>query len=100
MPVQKTYDIEVWFPSQGRYREISSCSNCEEGTGRVTSATGNLPNTGPYILEYGEYLRVAGLDVLYNNSTYNYLVNAATAARNINTNAILQQMGIEALAKK
>ena len=24
----KTYDIEVWFPSQNRYREISSCSNC------------------------------------------------------------------------
>ncbi|WP_457599719.1 serine--tRNA ligase [Hydrogenivirga sp.] len=26
----KTYDIEVWFPSQGRFREISSCSNCED----------------------------------------------------------------------
>lgn len=25
----KTYDIEVWLPSQRRYREISSCSNCE-----------------------------------------------------------------------
>jgi seryl-tRNA synthetase len=25
---QKTYDLEVWLPSQGRYREISSCSNC------------------------------------------------------------------------
>ena len=25
---QKTYDIEVWLPSQGTYREISSCSNC------------------------------------------------------------------------
>jgi seryl-tRNA synthetase len=25
----KTYDIEVWLPSQGVYREISSCSNCE-----------------------------------------------------------------------
>ncbi|HEV2302845.1 MAG TPA: serine--tRNA ligase [Stellaceae bacterium] len=25
---RKTYDIEVWLPSQGRYREISSCSNC------------------------------------------------------------------------
>ncbi|MCG6905067.1 MAG: serine--tRNA ligase [Desulfobacteraceae bacterium] len=25
----KTYDIEVWMPSQGVYREISSCSNCE-----------------------------------------------------------------------
>jgi seryl-tRNA synthetase len=26
----KTYDIEVWMPSQNRYREISSCSNCED----------------------------------------------------------------------
>ncbi|MEK6638949.1 MAG: serine--tRNA ligase [Pseudomonadota bacterium] len=25
---QKTYDLEVWLPGQGRYREISSCSNC------------------------------------------------------------------------
>jgi len=25
----KTYDIEVWLPSQNRFREISSCSNCE-----------------------------------------------------------------------
>jgi seryl-tRNA synthetase len=24
----KTYDIEVWLPSQNQYREISSCSNC------------------------------------------------------------------------
>ncbi|MCD6353625.1 MAG: serine--tRNA ligase [Proteobacteria bacterium] len=26
----KTYDIEVWLPSQGRYKEISSCSNFED----------------------------------------------------------------------
>ncbi len=26
----KTYDLEVWLPSQQRYREISSCSNCED----------------------------------------------------------------------
>ncbi len=26
----KTYDIEVWFPAQGKYREISSCSNFED----------------------------------------------------------------------
>ena len=25
---EKTYDIEVWMPGQGRYREISSCSSC------------------------------------------------------------------------
>ena len=26
----KTYDIEVWMPGQNKYREISSCSNCED----------------------------------------------------------------------
>jgi seryl-tRNA synthetase len=26
----KTYDIEVWLPAQGTYREISSCSNFED----------------------------------------------------------------------
>lgn len=26
----RTYDIEVWMPSQGKYREISSCSNCTD----------------------------------------------------------------------
>lgn len=26
----KTYDIEVWLPGQDKYREISSCSNCED----------------------------------------------------------------------
>jgi seryl-tRNA synthetase len=25
----KSYDLEVWLPGQGKYREISSCSNCE-----------------------------------------------------------------------
>ncbi|MEI4828624.1 serine--tRNA ligase [Bacillus sp. FJAT-53711] len=29
-PAAKTYDIEVWLPSYGTYREISSCSNCED----------------------------------------------------------------------
>ena len=28
--VAKTYDLEVWLPSQNKYREISSCSNCED----------------------------------------------------------------------
>jgi seryl-tRNA synthetase len=26
----KTYDLEVWLPSSGKYREISSCSNCTD----------------------------------------------------------------------
>ena len=27
-PARKTYDLEVWLAGQGRYREISSCSDC------------------------------------------------------------------------
>jgi len=33
----KTYDIEVWIPSQEAYREISSCSNCEDFQARRAS---------------------------------------------------------------
>jgi seryl-tRNA synthetase len=35
---QKTYDIEVWLPGQGRYREISSCSVCGEFQARRMNA--------------------------------------------------------------
>ena len=35
---QKTYDIEVWLPGQGLYREISSCSNCGEFQARRMNA--------------------------------------------------------------
>ena len=34
----KTYDIEVWLPGQGRYREISSCSNCADFQARRMKA--------------------------------------------------------------
>jgi seryl-tRNA synthetase len=33
----KTYDLEVWLPGQDAYREISSCSNCEEFQARRAS---------------------------------------------------------------
>ena len=35
---QKTYDIEVWLPGQGAYREISSCSNCGDFQARRMNA--------------------------------------------------------------
>jgi seryl-tRNA synthetase len=34
----KTYDIEVWLPGQGMYREISSCSNCGDFQARRMNA--------------------------------------------------------------
>jgi seryl-tRNA synthetase len=40
----KTYDIEVWIPGQGKYREISSCSNCEDFQARRMSARWRNPS--------------------------------------------------------
>lgn len=41
----KTYDIEVWLPSQNRYREISSCSNFESFQARRMAARYRHPET-------------------------------------------------------
>jgi seryl-tRNA synthetase len=42
----KTYDLEVWLPGQGRYREISSCSNCGDYQARRMRARWRNPETG------------------------------------------------------
>jgi seryl-tRNA synthetase len=42
----KTYDLEVWLPGQGKYREISSCSNCESFQARRMQARWRNPATG------------------------------------------------------
>ena len=42
----KTYDLEVWLPGQGQYREISSCSNCEAFQARRMQARWRNPATG------------------------------------------------------
>lgn len=42
----KTYDLEVWLPSQNTYREISSCSNFESFQARRLAARWRNPETG------------------------------------------------------
>jgi seryl-tRNA synthetase len=42
----KTYDLEVWLPGQGAFREISSCSNCEAFQARRMQARWRNPETG------------------------------------------------------
>ena len=42
----KTYDIEVWLPGQEKYREISSCSNCESFQTRRMHSRWRNPETG------------------------------------------------------
>ena len=46
----KTYDIEVWLPSQNTYREISSCSNCEAFQARRMQARFRNPGGKPELL--------------------------------------------------
>ena len=42
----KTYDLEVWLPGQGNYREISSCSNFKDFQARRLQARWRNPETG------------------------------------------------------
>ena len=57
----KTYDIEVWLPSQDRYREISSCSNCESFQARRMKARWKNEQTGQN--EFVHTLNGSGLAV-------------------------------------
>lgn len=42
----RTYDLEVWLPAQGKYREISSCSNFRDFQARRLQARWRNPETG------------------------------------------------------
>lgn len=46
----KTYDLEVWIPSQNCYREISSCSNFEDFQARRLQARWRNPNEKPELV--------------------------------------------------
>ena len=56
----KTYDLEVWLPSQNCYREISSCSNCEDFQARRMMARYREDNGKP---EYVHILNGSGVAV-------------------------------------
>ena len=57
----KTYDIEVWLPSQNVYREISSCSNCEAFQARRANIRFRPQGTGK--AEFVHTLNGSGLAV-------------------------------------
>ena len=57
----KTYDIEVWLPSQQTYREISSCSNCESFQARRANIKFRPNGVGK--AEYVHTLNGSGLAV-------------------------------------
>ncbi len=58
---RRTYDLEVWLPSEGRYREISSCSNCGDFQARRMDA--RTKSTGEKGTRYVHTLNGSGLAV-------------------------------------
>ena len=46
---EKTFDIEVWVPSEKKYREISSCSSCGSFQARRMEAKYKTPNGNEYV---------------------------------------------------
>jgi seryl-tRNA synthetase len=59
---RKTYDLEVWLPGQGTYREISSCSNCGDFQARRMKARFR-PKGGEGSPEFVHTLNGSGLAV-------------------------------------
>lgn len=57
----KTFDLEVWFPAQGKYREISSCSNTEDFQARRANIRFRREAKGK--LEYVHTLNGSGVAV-------------------------------------
>jgi seryl-tRNA synthetase len=58
---RKTYDLEVWLPSQGVYREISSCSNCGDFQARRMDA--RCRKAGDKAIRFVHTLNGSGLAV-------------------------------------
>ena len=58
---RKTFDLEVWLPSQGTYREISSCSNCGDFQSRRMDA--RFKRDGEKKTEFVHTLNGSGLAV-------------------------------------
>ncbi|MBE4704192.1 serine--tRNA ligase [Spiroplasma platyhelix] len=48
----KTYDLELWLPAQGKYREVSSCSNCEDFQARRMNLRANIGGADEKILPH------------------------------------------------
>ncbi len=83
---RKTYDLEVWLPSQNTYREISSCSNCGDFQARRMQARWRNPDSGkPELLH-----TLNGSGVAVGRALVAVLENYQNADGSINVPEVLQ----------
>jgi seryl-tRNA synthetase len=94
----KTYDIEVWLPSQNTYREISSCSNCTDFQARRMNL--RFRRAGGAKPEYAHTLNGSGLAV--GRTWIAILENYQQADGSIIVPEVLQQYmnGLEKIANR
>jgi seryl-tRNA synthetase len=94
----KTYDIEVWLPSQNTYREISSCSNCTDFQARRMNL--RFRRAGGVKPEYAHTLNGSGLAV--GRTWIAILENYQQADGSIIVPEVLQQYmnGLEKIANR
>ena len=92
---RKTYDLEVWLPGQGLYREISSCSNCGEWQARRMNS--RYRPAGEKSAQFVHTLNGSGLAV--GRTLVAVLENYQNADGSVNVPEILQPYmgGIEVL---
>ncbi|MEL6553904.1 MAG: serine--tRNA ligase [Cyanobacteria bacterium J06621_11] len=83
----KTYDLEVWLPSAGKYREISSCSNCVDFQGRRANI--RFKASGKKGTQYVHTLNGSGLAV--GRTMAAILENYQRADGKIDVPAVLQK---------
>ena len=96
---RKTYDIEVWLPAQGTYREISSCSNCGDFQARrmngrcrsgekketrfVHTLNGSGLAVGRTLIAIMENYQQADGSILVPDALQNYMVDHPVIGRNV-----------------
>ncbi len=83
---RKTYDLEVWLPSQNTYREISSCSNCGDFQARRMQARWRNPDSGKPELVH----TLNGSGVAVGRALVAVLENYQNADGSINVPEVLQ----------
>lgn len=81
----KKYDLEVWLPTQGQYREVTSCSNCTDYQARRLRVRAKGERGGPYVVH-----TLNGTVIAIGRTIIAIMENYQTADGRIETPAVLR----------
>lgn len=96
-PAAKKYDLEVWLPTQKRYREVTSCSNCTDYQARRLKVRAKGDKGGPYLVH-----TLNGTVVAVGRTIIAIMENYQTEEGRVEVPAVLRQFmppGMEVIGK-